>query len=95
MPLYEFKCECGNGEDRFLPYSRFDEPQSCGCGRVMERVICTSTLGVAGSTLVYTPEGKGALAREMAVNTLNDREGGQPALGQRRKEFQQKAFAGI
>lgn len=66
MPLYEYQCNCGNGEDRFLPYSQFDQPQSCGCGEVMEHKMSLSSF-------VMKQTGGG-----MALDTLNDGRNGMP-----------------
>ncbi len=66
MPLYEYQCNCGNGEDRFLPYSQFSEPQTCGCGEVMEHKMSLSSF-------VMKQTGGG-----MALDTLNTKSGGLP-----------------
>ena len=63
MPLYEYQCNCGNGEDRFLPYSQFSEPQTCGCGEVMEHKM-------SRSSFVMKQTGSG-----MALDTLNSKQG--------------------
>lgn len=95
MPLYEFVCECKSKKAVLLPYDKYDQPQICECGQAMQHKISASTIWREGSTLVYTREGKGALAREMALDTLNHREGGFPKVNQNKKFFQQKAFEGV
>jgi len=63
VPLYEYQCNCGNGEDRFLPYSQFDQPQTCECGEVMEHKM-------SRSSFVMKQTGSG-----MALDTLNSKQG--------------------
>jgi len=35
MPIYEYKCECGNRTDKFLKLEDYDKPQRCKCGAWM------------------------------------------------------------
>ncbi len=62
MPLYEYQCRCGNGESKILPISQFDQPQMCGCGRVMDRKM-------SRSSFVMKQTGN-----EMALGTLNSKQ---------------------
>lgn len=39
MPLYEWKCECGETDDEFRRVSERNAPKVCKCGKGMERVI--------------------------------------------------------
>lgn len=57
MPLYEYKCKCGNEGEFILPLN--PEPQICGCGETMQRKmsVCSS---------IMKPTGK-----QMALDTLN------------------------
>ena len=59
MPIYEYRCECGRGEDKLLPLSERDEPQVCSCGKTMQRLMSVASF-------VTKPTGKG-----MALDTLN------------------------
>ena len=57
MPIYEYKCKCGNeGEDK-LPLN--SKPPICGCGEVMQ-------LKMSLSSFLMKPTG-----RQMALDTLN------------------------
>ena len=80
MPLYEFKCECGGGESKILPISRFDQPQACECGKVMQ-------LQVSLSSFVMKQTGRG-----MALNTLN---GNQMPNKHWKAHAEQSAAAGL
>ena len=37
MPLYGYKCTCGESFERYLPLARYDEQQLCTCGAVAEK----------------------------------------------------------
>lgn len=39
MPLYTFKCVCGQRDLRFAKIAQRDDPQSCSCGQPMQRII--------------------------------------------------------
>lgn len=39
MPLYAYKCECGEAFDRYLPLSEYDAPQACECGKTAQKVL--------------------------------------------------------
>ncbi len=67
MPLYEFQCECGNGESKILPISQFDQPRVCrGCGATMQHLM-------SRSSFVMKQTGSG-----MALDTLNSKHNGMP-----------------
>ncbi len=57
MPIYEFKCTCGNGGEFILPPN--PQPPICKCGEAMQREIsvCSFTIKSTG--------------RQMALDTLN------------------------
>lgn len=57
MPIYEYKCKCGNEGEFILPFN--PEPQICECGDVMQRKMSVSSF-------VMKPTGRG-----MALDTLN------------------------
>lgn len=64
MPLYEFKCECGNEKEVLLP-SQHPE-QICECGKVMQRRMSVSS---------FTFKSTG---NQMALDTLNSKHNGMP-----------------
>lgn len=69
MPIYEYQCDCPNGkQEKRLPISESDQPQTCVCGKVMTRLMSVSSF-------VMKQTGKG-----MALNTLNSKshQGGMP-----------------
>lgn len=39
MPLYDYKCTCGEKFSRLLPLDRYKEPQVCSCGQVAEKQL--------------------------------------------------------
>lgn len=39
MPIYEYKCACGTGFEKFLPVKEYNDPQSCRCGKTATRQI--------------------------------------------------------
>jgi len=64
MPLYEFRCECGDEEEILLP---FEHPeQICKCGKVMQ-------LKVSHSNFTMKPTGN-----QMALDSLNSKGSGFP-----------------
>ncbi len=67
MPIYEYQCDCGNKGEKHLPMQERDTPQTCGCGKVMLRVMSVPR------PAIFTPTGKG-----MALDTLNSKHGGMP-----------------
>ena len=66
MPLYEYRCECGNEVEVRLSYEEADQPQTCECGKAMQRKMSVSSF-------VMKQTGRG-----MALNTLNSKEHGMP-----------------
>ena len=93
MPLYEYKCKCGNSEDILLSYDEYKQPQVCKCGKAMQRIISLPTIGI-GTELLYTREGKGAFAKQMALDTINSRDGGFPDVNLHKDIVQQRTFEG-
>lgn len=83
MPLYEFKCGCGNEEEILLSIQDADQPQVCECGKVMRRKVSLSSF-------VMKPTGN-----QMALDSLNSRGGGFPDVNKHKSWAQQKAFEGI
>ena len=82
MPLYEYQCECGEGKDILLSFQEADQPQICKCGKVMQRKISLPSF-------VMKQTGS-----QMALNTLNARDGGFPDVNKHKSWVQQKAFEG-
>lgn len=39
MPLYEYKCDNGHKFDRWLPLSKYKDPQTCECGAESLKVL--------------------------------------------------------
>lgn len=67
MPIYEYRCDCGNEEQKLLPMQERNRPQVCKCGKVMLRKMSVPMPAIS------TPTGKG-----MALDTLNSKRGGMP-----------------
>ena len=66
MPLYEYRCECGNEAEVRLSFGEADQSQACGCGETMRRKMSVSSF-------VMRQTGS-----QMAVDTLNDKRNGMP-----------------
>ena len=81
MPLYEYQCECGNGEDVLLSFQD-TQPQICKCGKVMQRKISLPSF-------VMKQTGS-----QMALDSLNAKDGGFPSKNEHKSWVQQKAFEG-
>jgi len=47
MPLYEFKCECGNLIERLVPMDTIKI--ICGCGKIAEQQISRSSFKLNGT----------------------------------------------
>ncbi|KKL50757.1 hypothetical protein LCGC14_2302320, partial [marine sediment metagenome] len=43
MPIYEYRCECGNEVEVRLSCEEADQSQACGCGEVMQRKMSVSS----------------------------------------------------
>ncbi len=59
MPIYEYRCKCGNEREVRLPLEEYDQPQTCECGEAMRHKISVSSF-------VMKQTGRG-----MALDTLN------------------------
>lgn len=81
MPLYEYQCECGNGEEILLSFQD-TKSQVCRCGKVMQRKISLPTF-------VMTQTGN-----QMALDSLNAKDGGFPSKNEHKSWVQQQAFEG-
>lgn len=46
MPIYAFRCACGDEFDRYLKLAEYDQPQTCDCGRTAQRKICPTMIAV-------------------------------------------------
>ena len=66
MPLYEYRCECGNEAEVRLSFGEADQSQACGCGETMRRKMSVSSF-------VMRQTGS-----QMALDTLNGRRNGMP-----------------
>ncbi len=66
MPIYEYKCGCGNETEVRLSFEEANQPQTCECGEVMQRKVSVVSFAMKQT-------GKG-----MALDTLNDKHGGMP-----------------
>lgn len=67
MPIYEYRCDCGEEKEVILSFAKCDQPQICKCGKVMLRKMSVPR------PAIFTPTGKG-----MALDTLNSKEKGMP-----------------
>ncbi len=81
MPLYEFKCECGEEKEVLLPF-QYPE-QTCQCGKTMKQKV-------SNYSFRFKPQ-----AGQMALDSLNSKGGGFPDVNEHKSWVQQKAFGGI
>ena len=81
MPLYEFKCECGNEKEILLSFQHPE--QTCKCGKVMQ-------LQMSHSNFTMKP-----YARQMALDSINSKGGGFLDVNKHKSWVQQKAFEGV
>lgn len=51
--IYEYECQCGRLFERVLPVSRYDEPQTCECGKVASKLISRPALAWASREVNY------------------------------------------
>ena len=86
MPIYEYRCECGNEEEVVLSFEEFDLPQVCdACGKSMQRKVSLPRFAMK------------TYANQMALDTLNKRGNGQyQGMPNRwwKPEAERKAFEG-
>lgn len=81
MPLYEFKCECGEEKEILLPLQHSE--QTCKCGKVMQRKVSLSRF-------TFKP-----YARNMALDSINSKGGGFPEVNKHKSWVQKTAFEGV
>jgi len=53
MPIYEYECGCGKEFDRYLPASKYLDPQECVCGQIARKVIRTPPIGFVQKDICY------------------------------------------
>jgi len=82
MPLYEYQCGCGKGEDILLSFQEADQPQLCKCGKVMQRKISLPSFVMKQT------------GNQMALDSINSKRGGFPDANKHKSWVQQKAFEG-
>ena len=67
MPIYEYKCECGEEVEAYLRLDESQQPQICKCGDIMQRKMSVPC------PAIFTPTGRG-----MALDSLNSKDNGMP-----------------
>lgn len=82
MPTYGYQCECGYEREELLPIQERNQSQTCECGKVMQRKM-------SACYFVVKQTGK-----QMALDTLNDRQNGMPNR-RWKKQAEQRAAAGL
>lgn len=97
MPLYEYQCPCGKRFERFLPLSRYSEPQQCTCGLLAEKRL--STPAVIGDYPAYTcpitgkvVEGRRAHNENLKQHDCRILEPGEKEAVQRNRKKADEAF---
>ena len=75
-PLYAYACSCGRTFDAYLPLSRYDEPQTCECGKRAQKVLGLNYIQAAFDPYVSPASGKvinGPRARRYDMDSTNTR----------------------
>lgn len=98
MPVYEYKCLCGKRFDRFLPLSRYDEPQECDCGQVAIKQLSAPVVrgDFAGYSCPITGkwiEGRRAHEENLARHGCRVLESGETEQAKRNAAAADDAFA--
>jgi putative FmdB family regulatory protein len=71
MPIYAYKCSCGEKFDRFLKMANSSDPQHCQCGKVAEKQLTCCSVAVMQS--YQSPiSGKWIDTPRQRRNDLND-----------------------
>jgi len=83
MPIYEYQCECGKKGERRLSYEEGSKPQTCKCGKTMNRQMSVSSF-----KMKLTGAG-------MALDSLNAPGGGFSARSRHTPWKEQKVFEGV
>ena len=81
MPLYEYKCECGNEKEILLSFQHPE--QMCGCGKAMQHKVSPYSFTVK------------PYAGQMALDSLNSKSGGFPSVNKHKSWVQKTAFEGV
>lgn len=85
MAIYEYKCICGNKAERILPFTGMGTPQYCNvCDKGMTKVLSVMQPPVMAKT-----------GADMALATLNSKEGAFPPGRPYTKAFEKKVAAGL
>jgi len=82
MPIYEYKCKCGSERGVILSFAESDKPQTCVCGKTMQRQMSVSN---------FTMKQYGG---QMALDSLNTKGGGFPE-GRYKAEAQRLTASGL
>jgi len=64
MPIYQYRCDCGQNKELILPISERNNPRYCECGKEMGRVMELPFPALFPST-----------GRDKILNTLNKEAG--------------------
>lgn len=86
MPIYEYRCECGNEREVIVTYEEATQSEMCVCGEAMQRKVSLPRSPVIVQT-----------ANDMALRQLNKRGNGEfQGMPNRwwKPEAERKAFAG-
>lgn len=85
MAIYEYKCDCGWGMELILPFEDMDKPQLClECGKRAKRILS-----------VMQPPVMKITGNDMALTSLNSKEGAFPPNRYYAKEMEKRVAAGL
>ena len=72
MPVYAFKCPDGHSFDRYLRVANYDDPQTCDCGKVAERMICAPMFAFVQQDVCYDSpiDGRPVTTRQQRIDDM-------------------------
>lgn len=53
MPVYQYKCDCGNQFDRFMKASDWRSKFPCSCGSIADQIILTAPMSIISPDVCY------------------------------------------
>lgn len=97
MPMYEYRCECGNKFTAFKKLVDYREPQLCTCGAIAEKVISKPMVSVDYPAYQSPATGKWVEGRKQHEEDLKRSgcrilEPGERQDMEKRKQAKEQAF---
>ncbi len=96
MPLYEYECPDHGHFERYLPFSEYDKPQTCECGKPSKKLISLPSVFVSPDVCYDSPiDGRPITSKkqrleDMARSGCVEYDSGIKQDAQRKQESDQK-----